>query len=128
MLLSTPKGLSPMGSGGGRSACPPPAQPDRHRPRASAPPFSPAPNRRIFCPASPEIRAQRRYDELKAKGQAVDFDEILENVKQRDYIDQHREVSPLRKADDALLLDNSHLTIEQQKEWLAEQFARVAGN
>lgn len=83
---------------------------------------------KIFVTASPEIRAQRRYDELKAKGQAVDFDEILENVKQRDYIDQHREVSPLRKADDALLLDNSHLTIEQQKEWLAEQFARVAGN
>lgn len=82
---------------------------------------------KIFVTASPEIRAQRRYDELKAKGQAVDFDEILENVKQRDYIDQHREVSPLRKADDALLLDNSHLTIEQQKEWLAEQFARVAG-
>ena len=72
---------------------------------------------KIFVTASPEIRAQRRYDELKAKGQAVDFDEILENVKQRDYIDQHREVSPLRKADDALLLDNSHLTIEQQKEW-----------
>ena len=82
---------------------------------------------KIFVTASPEIRAQRRYDELKAKGQAVDFDEILENVKQRDYIDQHREVSPLRKADDALLLDNSHLTIEQQKAWLAEQFARVAG-
>ena len=57
----------------------------------------------------------------------MNFDEILENVKQRDYIDQHREVSPLRKADDALLLDNSHLTIEQQKAWLAEQFARVAG-
>ena len=51
-----------------------------------------------------------------------------QEMKQRDYIDQHREVSPLRKADDALLLDNSHLTIEQQKEWLAEQFARVAGN
>ena len=83
---------------------------------------------KIFVTASPEIRAQRRYDELKAKGQAVNFDEILENVKQRDYIDQHREVSPLRKANDALLLDNSHLTIEQQKEWLAEQFARVAGN
>ena len=82
---------------------------------------------KIFVTASPEIRAQRRYDELKAKGQAVNFDEILENVKQRDYIDQHREVSPLRKADDALLLDNSHLTIEQQKAWLAEQFARVAG-
>ena len=83
---------------------------------------------KIFVTASAEVRAQRRYDELKAKGQAVNFDEIVENVKQRDYIDQHREVSPLRKADDALLLDNSHLTIEQQKEWLAEQFARVAGN
>ncbi len=82
---------------------------------------------KIFVTASPEIRAQRRYDELKAKGQAVDFDEILANVKQRDYIDQHRDVSPLRKADDALLLDNSHLTIEQQKAWLAEQFERVAG-
>ena len=82
---------------------------------------------KIFVTASPEIRAQRRYDELKAKGQTVDFDEILTNVKQRDYIDQHRDVSPLRKADDALLLDNSHLTIEQQKAWLAEQFERVAG-
>lgn len=57
----------------------------------------------------------------------MDFDEILANVKQRDYIDQHRDVSPLRKADDALLLDNSHLTIEQQKAWLTEQFERVAG-
>ena len=82
---------------------------------------------KIFVTASPEIRAQRRYDELKAKGQAADFDEILENVKQRDYIDQHREVSPLRKADDALSLDNSHLTIEQQKEWLTEQFERIVG-
>ena len=60
-------------------------------------------------------------DELKAKGQKASFDEILENVKQRDYIDQHREVSPLRKADDALLLDNTELTIQQQKEWLFNQ-------
>ena len=80
---------------------------------------------KIFVTASPEIRAQRRYDELKAKGEEASFDEILENVKQRDYIDQNREVSPLRKASDALLLDNSHLTISQQKEWLAEQFERV---
>lgn len=78
---------------------------------------------KIFVTASPEIRAQRRYDELKAKGQEVRFNEILENVKQRDYIDQNREVSPLRKAEDALLLDNSNLTIEQQKEWLSERFA-----
>ena len=74
---------------------------------------------------TPEIRAQRRFDELKAKGQEGSFEEILENVKQRDYIDQHREVSPLRKADDALLLDNSNLSIEQQKEWLSEQFGKV---
>ena len=80
---------------------------------------------KIFVTATPEIRAQRRYDELKAKGQEASFDEILENVKQRDYIDQHREVSPLRKAEDALLLDNSNLTIEQQKEWLSEQFIRI---
>ena len=77
---------------------------------------------KIFVTASPEIRAQRRYDELKAKGEQASFDAILENVKQRDYIDQHRAVSPLRQADDALLLDNSHLTIAQQKEWLMEQF------
>lgn len=80
---------------------------------------------KIFVTASPEIRAQRRYDELKAKGQEASFDEILENVKQRDHIDQNREVSPLRKADDALLLDNSQMTISQQKEWLSEQFNRV---
>lgn len=77
---------------------------------------------KIFVTASPEVRAQRRYDELKAKGQEASFDEILENVKQRDFIDQHRDVSPLCKADDAMLLDNTYLTIEQQKEWLFEQF------
>ena len=80
---------------------------------------------KIFVTATPEIRAQRRFDELKAKGQEGSFEEILENVKQRDYIDQHREVSPLRKAYDALLLDNSNLSIEQQKEWLSEQFGKI---
>ena len=80
---------------------------------------------KIFVTSTPEIRAQRRFDELKAKGQEGSFEEILENVKQRDYIDQHREVSPLRKADDALLLDNSNLSIEQQKEWLSEQFGKI---
>ena len=79
----------------------------------------------IFVTATPEIRAQRRYEELKAKGQEASFDEILENVKQRDYIDQNRDVSPLRKAKDALLLDNTNLTIEQQKEWLFENFNKV---
>lgn len=80
---------------------------------------------KIFVTATPEIRAQRRYDELKAKGQEASFDEILENVKQRDFIDQTRDVSPLRQAEDALLLDNSNLSIEQQKQWLSEQFNKV---
>ena len=77
---------------------------------------------KIFVTASAEIRAQRRYDELKAKGQEASFEEILTNVKERDHIDQNRAVSPLRQAEDALLLDNSHLTIEEQKQWLAERF------
>lgn len=80
---------------------------------------------KIFVTASAEIRAQRRYDELKAKGQEASYEDILANVKERDYIDQNREVSPLRQAEDALLLDNSHLTIEEQKQWLAEQYQRV---
>lgn len=83
---------------------------------------------KIFVTATPEIRAQRRFDELKAKGQEAGFDEILENVKQRDYIDQNREVSPLRKAEDALMLDNSELTVEEQKKWLLDQFNKVVGN
>lgn len=80
---------------------------------------------KFFVTATPEIRAQRRYDELKAKGQEGSFSEILENVKQRDYIDQHRDVSPLRKAEDAILLDNTSLTVEQQREWLFEHFNKV---
>ena len=81
---------------------------------------------KVFVTASPEIRAQRRYDELKAKGQSADYADILANVKQRDDIDQHRAVSPLRRADDALLLDNGAMSIEEQKEWLLEQYQRVA--
>lgn len=80
---------------------------------------------KIFVTASPEIRAQRRMDELQKKGTEVSFEEVLENVKKRDYIDQHRDVSPLRKADDALLLDNSNLTLAEQDEWLMEQYNRV---
>lgn len=82
---------------------------------------------KIFVTASAEIRAQRRYEELKAKGQEASLQEILENVKQRDFIDQNREVSPLKQASDAILLDNSHLTIAQQKEWLAKQFEKTIG-
>ena len=82
---------------------------------------------KIFVTASAEVRAQRRYDELKAKGMEADCEEILENVKQRDYIDSHREVSPMRKADDAIELDNSHISIAEQKQWLIEQYKRVCG-
>lgn len=82
---------------------------------------------KIFVTASPEVRAQRRYDELKQKGMDADFEEILHNVEQRDYLDTHREVSPLRQASDALVLDNSQLTIDEQKQWLLSQYRRVAG-
>jgi cytidylate kinase len=77
---------------------------------------------KVFVTASAEVRARRRYDELQQKGMAADYDDILKNVVERDYIDSHREVSPLRQADDALLLDNSDMTIEQQDEWLMQRF------
>ena len=77
---------------------------------------------KIFVTASARVRAQRRYDELTAQGRQVTFDEILKNVEERDYIDSHRAVAPLRQAPDALLLDNSELTISQQKVWLMQQF------
>ena len=76
---------------------------------------------KIFVTASAKVRAQRRYVELQQKGMPADFDEILKNVEERDYIDSHREVSPLRQAEDAILLDNSDLTIPQQNEWLMQQ-------
>lgn len=77
---------------------------------------------KIFVTASAEVRAKRRYDELIAKGQTVNYEEILSNVQERDYIDSHREVAPLRKADDAIVLDNSYMTIAEQKGWLIEKF------
>lgn len=77
---------------------------------------------KIFVTASPEVRAQRRYDELKGKGMPAEYNDILANVKERDYIDSHREVSPLRQAEDAIVLDNSHMTIPEQKEWLLAKF------
>lgn len=77
---------------------------------------------KVFVTASPQVRAQRRYDELKAKSMLVNYEDILKNVEKRDYMDTHREISPLRKADDAIVLDNSHMTISQQKNWLMEQF------
>ena len=77
---------------------------------------------KIFVTATAEVRARRRYNELQAKGMDADYDEILKNVQQRDYIDSHREVSPLRKADDALELDNSNITLQQQDEWLMQRY------
>ena len=79
----------------------------------------------VVLTASAEVRARRRYDELKAKGMEADYEDILRNVQERDYIDSHREVSPLRKADDAIGLDNSDMTIAQQKEWLLRQYRKA---
>ena len=80
---------------------------------------------KIFVTASPEIRAERRYKELQEKGEKADFDEILATVKERDHIDQTRAVSPLRRADDAILLDNSHLTLAEQKAWLIKEYQKA---
>ena len=78
---------------------------------------------KVYVTASAEIRAQRRYDELIQKGEKdVSYDDILKNVQERDYIDTHRAVAPLIKADDAIELDNSHMTIAEQKEWLMERY------
>ena len=82
---------------------------------------------KVFVTASAEVRAQRRYLELTAKGQAVAFEDILRNVQERDYIDSHREVAPLRQADDALVLDNSELTREEQMQWLLDRFEERTG-
>ena len=82
---------------------------------------------KVFVTASAEVRAQRRYDELKEKGMPADFADILKNVQERDYIDSHREVSPLRQADDALLLDNSNMTIPEQNEWLMQRVQECTG-
>lgn len=73
---------------------------------------------KIFVTASDEIRAKRRYDELTAKGESCNMEDILKNVRERDFIDTHREISPLRQAEDAIVLDNSNMTIEEQKSWL----------
>ncbi|MBR2318996.1 MAG: (d)CMP kinase [Bacteroidaceae bacterium] len=80
---------------------------------------------KVFVTASAEVRAQRRYDELTARGDKADFNEILENVLQRDHLDQTREISPLKRADDALLLDNSNMTREEQMNWLIAEFNKL---
>ena len=77
---------------------------------------------KIFVTATAEVRAQRRYEELVSKGMPEPYEDILKNVLERDYIDTHREVSPLRQADDALLLDNSNMTIPEQNAWVMARY------
>lgn len=83
---------------------------------------------KIFVTADAAIRAQRRFDELKSKGQPADYDEILENVKKRDYLDETREESPLCKADDAIVLDNGNMTISEQNAWVMEKVMDICQN
>lgn len=80
---------------------------------------------KIFMTADPAVRAQRRYDELTAKGEQVSYDEILQNVLSRDKADMERAISPLRRADDAVVLDNSRMTVEEQLSWFDREFRRV---
>ena len=77
---------------------------------------------KIFMTADPAVRARRRYDELTAKGERVTLEEIERNVRERDAADMSRAVSPLRRADDAVELDNSHMTVDEQMEWLMREF------
>lgn len=76
---------------------------------------------KIFVTARPEVRARRRFDELTAKGESVTYDSVLANVRERDRIDSGRAVSPLRQAEDALVLDNSDMTLDQQQTWVEER-------
>ena len=81
---------------------------------------------KIFVTASDEIRARRRFEELTMKGENPVFEDVLKNVRERDYIDSHRAVSPLRQADDAIVLDNSNMTIPEQDEWFMEKYLKAA--
>ena len=80
---------------------------------------------KIFMTADPEVRAERRYKELLAKGEEVSREEIVENIRQRDHLDQTRVISPLRKADDAIVLDNGGMTLEEEIEWFDKVFASI---
>lgn len=80
---------------------------------------------KIFMTADPKVRARRRYDELTAKGDAVSLEAIEQNVRDRDYQDMHRAISPLRQADDAVVLDNSQLSVEEQMQWVMERIAQL---
>ncbi len=80
---------------------------------------------KLFMTADPAVRARRRYDELTAKGQQVTLDEIERNVRERDAADMSRAISPLRQADDAIVLDNSRMTVDEQMEWFMERFTEI---
>jgi len=80
---------------------------------------------KIFMTAAPRVRARRRYDELRAKGEDVSLEAIERNVASRDEADMSRAISPLRKADDAVVLDNSYLTVAEQMEWFEKEFRRI---
>ena len=80
---------------------------------------------KIFLTASPEVRAMRRYKELIEKGMSVELEEVRLNLEKRDHIDSSREDSPLAKADDAILLDNSEMTVDEQMVWFRERFDRI---
>lgn len=81
---------------------------------------------KIFMTADPEVRAERRYRELLAKGEEVSRQEIIENIRQRDHLDQSRAISPLRKADDAIVLDNGGMSLEEEMEWFDKVFGSLA--
>ncbi len=80
---------------------------------------------KIFMTADPIVRARRRLKELQEKGLNVTLDEVLKNIEERDYIDQNRDVAPLRKADDAVVLDNTNMTVEEQMEWVEDLVKRL---
>ncbi len=80
---------------------------------------------KLFLTASPEVRARRRFDEMTAKGEDPLFEEVLANVKERDLRDTSRTESPLRKADDALELDNSHRGIDEQLQWAMDMYHKI---
>lgn len=80
---------------------------------------------KIFMTAEPKVRAERRYAELTAKGDKVTMEEILENVISRDKADMERAISPLRQAEDAVVLDNSYMTVEQQMAWFMERYEAI---
>ncbi|MEG0498881.1 MAG: (d)CMP kinase, partial [Alistipes sp.] len=80
---------------------------------------------KLFMTADPAVRAKRRYDELQAKGDRVSLEEIERNVRSRDEADMSRAISPLRQADDAIVLDNSHMTVEEQMAWFMDKYREV---